>query len=110
MASFEVGPLPEAPLAAASRFYADVLPDARSVLAGRPDHLVLLFRPADHSHRSWRVAVIEELAREFAPVRVNAVAADDAAAISATVEYLARAPGLTGQYLLLDGVGAGSVL
>ena len=117
MALLRVGPLPDAPLAAAASFHRDILPAVRRELADRadqlasdryaPDHLTLVFAPADHTHRGWRVAAVEELAREYAPVRINALAADDEPAIAAATAYLASAPGLTGQLLPLDGTGAG---
>ena len=71
---------------------------------------VLVFTPADHTHRAWRLAVVQGLARQYAPVRVNAVAADDEKAITAATDYLAGAGGITGQYLPLDGNGAEALL
>ena len=53
---------------------------------------------------------MQGLAREHAPIRVNAVASDDEAAIAAAARYLAAAEGITGQLLILDGMGAGEVL
>jgi len=109
MALLRVGALPEAALAAAARFHAEVLPEVLAQLAGE-EHLVLIFPPADHTHRGWRLAVVQRLAREHAPIRVNALAGDDEAAIAAAAEYLAGAAGVTGQYLPLDGNGAGDIL
>lgn len=109
MALLRVGALPEAPLAAAARFHADVLPRALEALQEEGD-LVLVFGPADHTHTAWRRAAVQELARAHAPGRVNALGGDDEAAIAAAVDYLARAPGVTGQFLPLDGTGAGAML
>lgn len=104
-----VDDLPEGPLEAAARFYDAVMPALRD-----PSHVdedaVLVFPPADHTHRGWRLAAVQELAREHAPRRVNAVASADRAAIAAAAEYLASAYGVTGQLLELDGNGAGEVL
>ena len=100
-----VGELPQAPLEAAARFYEQTLPRIEAA-AGERD-LVLVFGPADHTHRGWRLAAVQELARKRAPVRVNAIASDDEAAIAAAERYLAAAPGVTGQLLPLDGIGAG---
>lgn len=102
-----VGALPGSAVEAAGRFHADVLPRVLGEL-GRGEHFVLVFEPADHAHRAWRLAAVQGLAREHAPARVNAVASQDEAAISAAADYLARAPGVTGQYLALDGEGAGN--
>lgn len=103
--------LPDHPLDAAASFYADVLPGIRQNCADLPgSHYVIVFQPAGHEHRAWRLAAVQELAREYAPARVNALASDDEAAIAAAVDYLAIAEGVTGQYLPLDGNGAGGLL
>lgn len=108
---FRVGPLPEEALAASAAFHSGVLPDLRNVLAETPSEaLTLVFAPADHTHRAWRLAVVQGLAREYAPLRVNAMAADSDPAIAAAARYLNAAEGVTGQLLPLDGNGAGEVL
>jgi hypothetical protein len=103
-----VGELPDEPLDAAARFYGEVLERVEARLNPLRDgeDLLLIFPPADHTHRGWRLAAVQELARRHAPRRVNAVACDDEAAIAAAERYLAAAPGVTGQYLPLDGHGA----
>ncbi|MGE3690173.1 MAG: Rossmann fold domain-containing protein [Novosphingobium sp.] len=68
--------------------------------------LLLVFEPADHTHRAWRLAAVQALAREHTPQRINAVASDDETAVAAAHEYLANAPGVTGQYWPLDAQGA----
>ncbi len=98
MVLVRVGALPEEPLSAAARFHDEVLP--RIVPAGDAA-LTLVFGPADHGHRAWRLAVVQGLARRLAPLRVNAVASADEVAIAAVDAYLAAAPGVTGQYLPL---------
>jgi hypothetical protein len=100
-----VGPLPDNALAAAAMFYAEWVDPPR---AGAD--VLIVFPPADHSHRAWRLAAVQGLARQHAPLRVNAVASDDDAAIAGAAAYLAAAPGVTGQYLPLDGTGAGAVI
>ena len=105
-----VGPLPDAALAAAAQFHAEVLPRAMDALAGAGESLVLVFEPADHAHRAWRLAAVQGLARELAPLRVNAVASADEAAIAAATAYLHRAPGITGHLMPLDSHGAGEVV
>ncbi len=72
--------------------------------------MAIIFPPADHTHRAWRLAAVQTLAREHAPLRVNALASADPAAIESALAYLEAAPGLTGQYLTLDSLGAGDVL
>lgn len=110
MALFRVPALPEEALAASAAFHADVLPQIEAKLADAPPHLVLLFTPADHTHRGWRLAAVQGLAREHVPVRVNALVGEDDAAVAAALRYLEAAPGVTGQLLPLNGNGAGNVL
>ena len=103
--------LPEAPLDAATEFYSQELPEIRDDSDRLPDHdLVLVFEPASHEHRAWRLAAVQGLARELAPRRVNALASRDDAAIAAALAYLNAAGGVTGQYLQLDDLGAGLVI
>jgi hypothetical protein len=97
MALLHVGPLPDEPLNAAARFYADILPRIAPTAAA----LTLIFAPADHTHRAWRLAAVQGLARRWAPIRVNAVASAHDDAILAANTYLEQAPGVTGQYLPL---------
>ena len=108
MALLRVGALPDEALAAAARFYAEVMP----LLNPPPseEDLTLIFLPADHSHRAWRLAAIQALAREYAPIRVNALVSDSESAIAAALAYLATAEGLTGQLLELDDTGAAEVV
>ena len=108
MVTLGVDGLPAAPLAAAADFHARILAQAEAALAD--GDLALVFAPADHTHRGWRLAVVQGLARAHTPRRVNAVESDSPAAISAALTYLAAAPGVTGQVLRLDSHGAGPVV
>ena len=110
MASLRAGPLPAEALAASARFHAKVLPEIKQALAGTPSHLTLVFPPADHTHRAWRLAAVQGLASEYAPIRVNALVSSDEVAIAAAASYLEVAEGVTGQVLPLDGHGAGKVI
>jgi hypothetical protein len=110
--------LPEAPLDAAAHFYAEQVPVARKILKNEwsqmsdlPDdivgsmeerdfdELVFLFPPAGNEHRGWRLAAIQALAREAAPKRVNGVVGDDLNGTDKVRDWLANAPGITGQLL-----------
>lgn len=95
---------------ASAEFHARVLPQVLAELAKGPAHMTLVFGRADHTHRGWRLAAVEGLAREYAPLRVNAVVSDDDRAIAGAVRYLERAEGVTGHLLPLDGNGAGEVV
>ncbi|MDE2619492.1 MAG: hypothetical protein KGL54_04950 [Sphingomonadales bacterium] len=97
-----VGPLPGDPLAAAAQFHTEILPRVIAAAGAQPEHLTLVFEPADYTHEDWRRAAVATLARVHAPVRINAVAGGDAAGTAATADYIAAAPGLTGQYLVVD--------
>jgi len=110
MARFDVGTLPGDAVAAAARFHLRVLPEVVDALADAADDCTLVFPPADHSHRAWRLAMVQGLARAHAPLRVNAVEGDDAAAIEAALAYLDSAHGVTGQLLPLDAAGAGGAI
>ena len=94
--------LPDSPLDAARVFHDDYLPQVRGNPEGA-DLIVVCFPLAGHQHRTWRLAVIQELAREVAPARANAVTGADSAALDETLDFLAHAPGVTGQILAVDG-------
>lgn len=102
--------LPADPLAAAAEFHVEWLPRVSQTQSQAGDLLVLQFTLADYTHRAWRLAAVQGLAREYAPQRVNGVAGESASAIASACAYLAAAPGLTGQLLSLADAGAGLVL
>ena len=134
MAGLLVDGLPEGALEAAAVFHVEWLPQVRAILnppffgevAARSEQapsaslrsapppngedLVLIFPPADHTHRGWRLAAVQALAREYAPLRVNAIASGSEPANAAARAYLEQAQGFTGQYLPLDDAGAGPVV
>lgn len=95
MKQLAIRDLPGDALDASAAFQRDWLAKAR----GGSDDLLLVFAPAAHPHRQWRLAAVQELAREAAPRRVNAVSAPSAEAVQSALDYLADAPGVTGQYL-----------
>ena len=97
MKRIEVDGLPEDPLGAAGLFHQNWLDPIERALDAGQDVMVVLGR-ADHTHGEWRKAVVAMLARKHAPRRVNLVAGDGHA-IEAIEAYLAKAPGVTGQYL-----------
>nr|WP_322292729.1 hypothetical protein [Allopontixanthobacter sp.] len=100
--------MPDAAIDAAAEFHRSWLSAARAAIAENISSLVLVMPTAPQDHRDWRRGLARDLAREAAPCRVNLVAGGDAAAIAAAVEYLERAPGVTGQLLITDGQGAGN--
>lgn len=92
--------LPGSALAASGYFYSHHLAAIRQML-GQGDDAVLLLDAADHAHNDWRKAAIAGLAREYTPARINGISGGDCTAQDRAIEYLANAPGVTGQYLPL---------
>ncbi len=74
------------------------------------EDIVLIFPPADYTHRAWRLAAVQALARDHAPIRVNALVSNSEPAIAAALAYIGTADGVTGQLLELDDTGAGEVV
>ena len=100
-----VSDLADAPLDAAAGFHRDWLPKVRAAFEAGEEALTVILPPADYTHKAWRRATAQSLAREAAPAgRVNVIAASDDAEAAALCDYLERAPGVTGQYL--EGAGA----
>jgi len=96
-----IDPLPDSPLKAAAQFHAEYLPKVLDLLADS-ENVVIALSYADSHHNDWRRSVARDLAREFAPKRVNIVSSTDETRIAATCDYLQRADGITGQYLPLS--------
>lgn len=98
--------LPDGALDAATAFHARWLAKARAIALA--EDLALVFPMATHDHRGWRLSAVQDLARAAAPQRVNGVEGDDPPAIAAMVEWLAHAPGITGQLLAVDAIAGKS--
>ncbi len=97
----KIDALPSSPSAAASQFYTDHLPVISARLASGLGHLTLLLPVASVDHDDWRRAAVRDLAREYAPSRVNCLGGGSESARSEALAYLRDAPGVTGQYLPL---------
>jgi hypothetical protein len=106
VALYEVTGLPEGPLDAASQFHAQILPQVRRALVDC-DCLTLRFEPAGHAHEAWRLAAVQELARECSPGRVNGIVGSDPQKSREVADWLADQPGITGQILTIDGKTGG---
>lgn len=94
--------LPANALDAAAAFHRLHLAALREVLSGGAESVVVLLPAAGHDHAGWRRALVQDLARAHVPVRVNFVAGDDRKASGRAAEWLAGAPGVTGQLLQTD--------
>lgn len=99
--------LPEGALDAAELFHCTWRARLDAALADA-DELAIILPPATHQHGDWRKAAARDLARAHTPKRVNIVVGEDQPAISAVLAYLEKAPGVTGQVLSVDGIGAGN--
>jgi hypothetical protein len=93
--------LPENALRASAEFYRDHLDALIEGAAGGVDAIAIVFAPAPYDHKAWRRAVLADLARQCAPVRINGVSGEDGPALSAALSWLDRSPGVTGQLLCL---------
>ncbi len=101
-----VSDLPETPLAAAEAFHSRIPAEILQELAALPmgSDMVLVFPPSGQDHSDWRLAAVRDLARAVAPSRrVNGVVGTQGAAIDQVLQYLASAPGVTGQVFEVDG-------
>ncbi|WP_017666079.1 Rossmann fold domain-containing protein [Porphyrobacter sp. AAP82] len=97
----ETGLLPASALDAQTAFMALHLEAARALIADpAASALTIILPPAGPDHRDWRLALARDLARESAPKRINIVSGTHGEALSATLRFLADAPGVTGQYLV----------
>lgn len=98
-AELHVSDLPEDALGAARAFYDRWLKQAEDLLADESTALAIVLPDAPYDHDDWRKAAARDLARAHAPKRVNVIAGEEGNALGATLEYLAGAEGVTGQYL-----------
>lgn len=102
-AVFMVEGLPAAPLDAAKTFHEDWLPEIRAACRTF-ENVSVVFPPASFEHRGWRLAAIQNLARETAPARVNGIVGEvySQAGVASTIAWLCAAPGITGQLLEVE--------
>ncbi len=94
--------LPAEPPAAAKVFYEDWQARAEALLREGAVSLVIIAPAAAADHDDWRVAAIRGLARLAAPARLNMIAGGSDRTRAEALDFLAHAPGVTGQYLPLE--------
>lgn len=90
--------LPAAALDAAAEFSSVYLPTIKAQLDDG-QNLTVLLPPAPYDHADWRRAMVHDLARAYAPARVNFISGIAGESVDATIDYLDSADGVTGQYL-----------
>ncbi len=100
-AELRIDALPESSLDAAAQFHAQHLSEAQALLEGEADALAVVLPPAPTDHDDWRRAIARDLARKYAPKRVNVLSNSNPESVCAMLTYLRAAPGITGQYLPL---------
>ena len=99
-AEITVGPLPESALEAHAALIAQQLDPIRQVMGeGATSTLTLILPAAGPEHDRWRRALAGDLAREYAPKRVNLAAGPAGEELDTLLAYLRDAPGVTGHYL-----------
>lgn len=94
---YHVSDLPEGALEASALFHSEHLVGVRA--EAQKSDLMIILPPADYNHTDWRRALARDLAREYAPSRVNVIAAGNEAQKLALTNYLSGAKGVTGHYL-----------
>ena len=88
------------PLEAHAAFIEDTLPSARKALEEDTiSALTLVLAPASAEHDAWRRAIAGDLARAYAPKRLNIAAGAKGDALDKVLAYLRDAPGVTGHYV-----------
>jgi hypothetical protein len=99
---YTVADLPPGSLDAHAALMRDHVPAIRTVLDDQlTQALAVVLPPAGSDHTAARRALAGDLAREYAPRRVNLVAGLPGEALATALGYLRDAPGVTGQYIEL---------
>ncbi|WP_226663897.1 Rossmann fold domain-containing protein [Alteriqipengyuania lutimaris] len=99
-AIIRVDSLPGPALAAAAAFHAHWAQQVAAA-AKNSEFVIVVMDPAPFDHADWRRAAARDLARAHADNCINIVAGLEGAALARMVEFLGRAPAITGQYLPL---------
>nr|WP_199803108.1 hypothetical protein [Erythrobacter sp. YJ-T3-07] len=92
--------MPGPALDAAAAFHAHWAQRVRDA-ARDSEFVIVVMDPAPFDHADWRRAAARDLARAHADNCINIVAGLEGAALARMVEFLGRAPAITGQYLPL---------
>jgi len=92
--------LPQSGILASTAFVRDHLAAARRWLERADKQALAIVLPvAGPDHDDWRRTLARDLARAYAPIRVNVVGASGVEQAAPLLAYLRDAPGVTGQYL-----------
>jgi len=100
LAVLEIAQLPQNSLDASAAFMQTHLAEAAELLKKpETDALAIVLPTAGSDHDDWRRSAARDLARAYAPQRVNIIGASTAEKVAPLLAYLRDAPGVTGQYL-----------
>ena len=97
-----IAALPGEAIDAAAEFHALHLERVRDAAGAGAASLVVVLPPAAADHSGWLRAVVQGLARAYAPVRVNFVSGGAETGLASALAWIERAPGVTGQLFRLD--------
>ncbi len=96
-----VAKLPNRPIDAAATYFERHLTEAKALLENVDvTALAIVMLPTAEDHVDWRRSLARDLARTYAPKRVNVVSAAPGQARDEMLAYLRDAHGVTGQYLV----------
>ncbi|MEM7702087.1 MAG: Rossmann fold domain-containing protein [Pseudomonadota bacterium] len=92
--------LPDSGLSAHAFLIEQLLPDIRAAIeADGLASLTVILPVAPSEHDAWRRALAGDLAREYAPKRVNIAAGERGKPLDTLCSFLRDAPGVTGHYV-----------
>ncbi|EAQ29522.1 hypothetical protein NAP1_02080 [Erythrobacter sp. NAP1] len=92
--------LPQGALNAHTFFVSQMLPIVREAIEDAAClSLTVALPPAGSDHDGWRKSLAGDLARTYAPKRVNIAGGEPGAALDRVLDYLKDAPGVTGHYV-----------
>ncbi|MGB7408527.1 MAG: Rossmann fold domain-containing protein [Pontixanthobacter sp.] len=92
-------------LTASAYFHDHAIARIAALFERGSDTIAIVVPVATYDHRDWRLAATRDLARRYAPRRINMIEGGRGPALEAASAYLRSAPGVTGQYLPLSQSG-----
>lgn len=100
--TYQIDGLADRPSEAARQFYQHHWLGLREAIEQSAEALAILLPAAAVAHDDWRRAMVRDLARAYAPKRINAIGGGSPEARAAALDFVDKAPGVTGQYFPLE--------